>query len=695
MKKYDNLKPNFRTLELVGGTGDGKTEFGTVPADPKARKILIEGVGNTNSTLLERTMVFTTAEEYSDRMLVAVKHDKEAFSRNLFTEIISKAIATVVKALGKTLVTPAGKDKEILEEALREQLNKRNNVKAILSLLTEEQKKAFVSEIVALYQKYELQQHTFNIYNAVKNEMAEGEVKESSKKFMSAIQQKVEHTLDLQNNYFKQDLWQIWKTLNSYLSKVFFNYFDKENISGDGYYYKDILLDNPDTEFIKAMFTANNMHAGQHLSLEVLCSEVVIYVPMNIKLSEFISGDPLTSKVFRDSNNNIVFAVIDTRGLYHSDNTDDENIDYCSELLYKCDIDAIAMVVPLEGDTNEKKISELYRDALKNFIKHIPVFMIHNKLDLFVSSLKKMDFDDPLSVDDFDTKEINEAYLIERIADRMQELNDDLKAAQVKSKKRMPIKSLACYLKRDVSFPVAFVKKYNVLETYKEILKDMAKSLEASAFKIKFEPKEGEVPTPVIDTERLAGLIHEHITDNSTDKKVFAPGMSDIALSIGKTPHGNAYNALRRRLKNGDGYTSNINEAYFYNCNSFSVNFTANLRNFASPEFIQSVVSQTLKVDGVNVDGADKTKEAEKKYKDAVESYVNPKELVSHLLFYKAIQDAEREAFSFKSKFQNFLQNSMQYFNLTKIDEKTYAEAVEQIILEAAQKALDLNVTFR
>lgn len=65
------------------------------------------------------------------------------------------------------------------------------------------------------------------------------------------------------------------------------------------------------------------------------------------------------------------------------------------------------------------------------------------------------------------------------------------------------------------------------------------------------------------------------------------------------------------------------------------------------------------------------------------------------LLYYKAIQDAEKNAFSFKSKFQNFLQNSMHYFNLTQIDEKAYATAIEQIVLEAANKALDLNVTFR
>lgn len=688
MDDYISFKPHFRVLELLGGTGNGKTEVGTVPADQKARKILIEGVGSTNSTLTERLMVFTT--EYSDKIVVAVKHDENAFSRNLFTEIISKAIAKVVKDLGKVVATIVGKDEEILEEALKEQLSKRNNVKAILSLLTEEQKYAFVNDIVDLYHRYDLHQYNYNIYNTVKNEMAEVEVKENSKKFMSAIQQEVERTMDLQSDSFKQDLWNIWESLNGDLGKVFFAHFDEQKISSDGYYYKEIMLDAPDTDFINAMFTANNMQAGQRLSLEVLCSEIVIYVPMNKVFSKLIEDNPLTSKVFRDSNNNIVFATLDTRGLYHSDNTDDENVDYCSELLYKGDVDAIAMVVPLEGDTNEKKIGELYRDALKNFNKQIPVFMIHNKLDLFVTSLQKMDFDDPLSVDAFDEKEFTETDLCESIADRMMELNEDLKAAQVKAKKRMPIKSLACYLKRDASFPAAFVKKYNVLETYRIILEDMAKSLEESAYKIKFEPKEGEIPTPVVDRKRLAELIHVHVTDNSTDKKVFTPGMSDIALSLGKTPHGNAYNALRRRLKNGDGYTSNIDEAYFYNCKSFSVNFTANLRNFASPEFIHSVVFQALRIEG-----AKRTQEADEKYMKTVETYVNPKELVSLLLFYKAIQDAEKEAFSFKSKFQNFLQNSMLYFNLTKIDEETYAAAVEQIILEAAQKALDLNVTFR
>ena len=688
MSVYANLKPHVRVTEFVGGTGNGKTEIATVPADPKARKILKELIGNTNSTITERLLVYTT--EYRDKMVVAVKRNEMAFSRNQFTDILARAMAKVVKDLGKVVASVVGKDLELLEEALREQLQKRNNVKAMLTLLTEDQTEKFITDIVALYNKHDLKKFNYSIYNTVKNDLADSEVKENSKKFLSAIQQEVERVLDIQKESFKDELWAIWEELNDNLGKVFFTYFNQMAVSNDGYFYKEILLDDPDMDFCSAMFTANNLQAGQRLSLEVLCSEIVIYVPMNKMFADLIANAPVTSKVFRDSNDNIVFGVLDTKGLYHSDSTEDENDDYCAELVYKGDVDAIAMVVPLAGDTNEKKISELYREVLKSFSKQIPVFMIHNKLDIFLSELLKQDYDDPLSTDSFDPEEFTERDLYEKIVDREMELNEDLKEAQIKAKKRMPVRSLACYLKRDVSFPREFVEEFNVFNTYKCMLEDIANSLQKSAYKIKFTVQPGMLPTPVIDEDELKNLIHVHVTDNTTDKKVFTPGLADIALSLGKTPHGNAYNALVRRLKVGDGYTSNIDEAYFYNCKSFAVNFTANLRNFVSPEFVHSIVFQALEVNG-----ADSTQEAKELFMKTVEGYVNSKELVSLLLYHKAIQDAERGAFSFKSKFQNFLQYSMPYFDISSIDEDSYSQAMSIIILEAAQKALDLNVTFR
>lgn len=116
---------------------------------------------------------------------------------------------------------------------------------------------------------------------------------------------------------------------------------------------------------------------------------------------------------------------MDTRGLYHFDNTDDENVDYCSELLYKGNIDGIAMIVPLEGDNNEKKIRELYRDVLKNFNKQVPIFMIHNKLDLFIDSMVKLRFDDPLSTNPVEDAEFTDDDFRERIKERISELDED------------------------------------------------------------------------------------------------------------------------------------------------------------------------------------------------------------------------------------------------------------------------------
>lgn len=688
MSAYKNLKPHVRVVEFLGGTGDGKTEIATVPASPKARKVLYEGVGKTNSTLTERLMVFTT--EYEDRMVVAVKQENGPFSRNHFTEIVAKAIATVVKTAGKLPIAVTEKDEIDLREALREELNKKNNVKAVLSLLYPERVDKFIDDLAALYHNYNWSKNNYNIYNTVKNELADNEVKENSKKFLSALQSEVAKVMDSQSEDFKKDLWAIWEDLNNSLASVFFKYFDRNALSDDGYYYKDLLLELPDHDFIKAMFTANNIQAGEKLSLEVLCSEIVIYVPMNPKFSTLISSHPLANKVFRDNQGNIVFGTLDTRGLYHSDHTDDENTDYASELVYKGDIDSIAMVVPLAGDSNEKRISELYRDLLKDFNKQIPVFMIHNKLDLFLDELLKMDYDDPLSTDAFDPTEFTETDMLESIADREMELNEDLKEAQAKAKKRLPVESLVCYLKRDASFPREFVEKYNVLKAYEHMLIRIAESLEESADKIRFSVKAGEEVTPVIDSAELAKLVHVHVTDNSTDKKVFAPGMADIALSLGKTPHGNGYNAMRRRIKKGDGYTSNIDEGYFYNCNSFDIRFTANLRNFVSPEFIHSVVFQALTISGVDHTQADY--EAFMKY---VENYVNAKDLVSLLLYDRAILNAEKTAFSFKGKFQNFLQNSMLYFNKAVIDEEALASAVTEIVTEAALKALDLNVILK
>lgn len=691
MNVYKNLRPHVRTMEFLGGTGDGKTETATVPAEPKARKILLKGVGQTNSTLRERLLVYTADPEFKDKIVVCVTLGNDILSRSLFTELMVKAWAKLIKDSGKSATSCVGCDEEQLAEILYDEMAKKNNVKAIFSFLSVEEKNEFINSLVTLYTAYKLHENNYAIYNTVKNSLPETETKATSKKFLAGIQSEVGRQLDMMSDAFKADLWEEWGKVNTKLKDVFFRYFDEESKSEDGYFYKEIILDSPDEEFISAMFTSNDLQGGERLSLEVMCEEINIYVPMNPIIEKKLWKVDV-NRVFSDSFGNKVFGVLDTRGLYHADNTEDENADYCTELVFRGDIDALVMVVPLFGDSNEKKISELYKDVIKNFNKQIPVIMLHNKVDLFVDSLNKDSFDDdPLSMDMGTGEELSVEEIDEAIDRRENELIEDLQGVQSKVRKNFQIKSLSCYLKRDKHMQDELVQKYNVIHAYSQIFCDMADYLKDSAYKITLIVKPGEDIAPTIDDAVFTAAIHCHVKEPGTDKKVFTPGMSDLALSIGKTPHGNAYHALSRRLKMGDGYTSNIDESYFYNCNSFSINFTANMRNFATPELIHKLVYSTVRVNG----GKFQNQEEQEKFIKIVENNVNPKKLVSALLFYSAIQDAEKTAFSFKGKFQNFLQNSMQYFNISMIDEAQYTEALKGIILEATERALSLNVTYK
>ena len=63
-------------------------------AAPAAKKILERCVGETNSTIIERLIVFTTDVEQKDKMTVAVKRNSNAIPNSAFQEILTAAMAT-------------------------------------------------------------------------------------------------------------------------------------------------------------------------------------------------------------------------------------------------------------------------------------------------------------------------------------------------------------------------------------------------------------------------------------------------------------------------------------------------------------------------------------------------------------------------------------------------------------------------
>ena len=109
-----NLLPHMHVIKLIGGTGDGKTEFSVVFAEPKARKILIKCVGKTNSTVRERMLVYTTA--LNGKVIVAASISEEILERKVFSEMVITAIAKVVRLNGKVVASMVGKAESDFEE---------------------------------------------------------------------------------------------------------------------------------------------------------------------------------------------------------------------------------------------------------------------------------------------------------------------------------------------------------------------------------------------------------------------------------------------------------------------------------------------------------------------------------------------------------------------------------------------------
>ena len=688
-----NLLPHMHVIKLIGGTGDGKTEFSVVFAEPRARKILIKCVGKTNSTVRERMLVYTTA--LNGKVIVAASISEEILERKVFSEMVITAIAKVVRLNGKVVASMVGKAESDFEEELFSQLSERNNTCAVFNFLTEQQKKEFVEKIVGVYRKFHFSEHDYEIYNATKNNMSEKEAKENSNKFLGALKIEVERIISLIDKDFTNELLEICEETNEILRDKFFEYFNEENISEDGLYYKEISLEETeeDNRFIGAMFTSNNLQAGERLSLEVLCGQIFIYTPMNKAVRDIIANDKNASQVFIDEHGEYTFGILDTRGLYHTGVVNDDNADYLNELIYQGDTDAVAMVVPLQGDTNEKKIYELYRKLLEAYKKQTPLFMVNNKVDLYIDALRKDDFiDDPFSVSMDVANEMSADEIIEQVNKRVKELQGELQEAQNKARRNLEIVALPCYLKRDEGMKhEEVVRKYNIVNVVKSILLQTAEFLVRTSVKIPITLLGEEDVDVEINRDELIKCVRAHILESETDKKVFEPGSKNIGDNMGICPHGNSYNALKRRLRYGDGYSCKIEENYYINCKSFTIDFTGNLRNFISENFISHTVHMTMKLVNGRVPGQ---KEDELFWKQIARN-VDAKKFVSILLYDKAMRDAELTGFGFGTYFRGFLNNSIPYFYKGMIDENQYVDALEKVLKDAVKKTIALNVIYK
>lgn len=685
------LKPHVRILKLSGGTGDGKSEIASVFASVGARKIIGKSVGKTNSTLKERLIVYT--DSIHSQILVAVKLNENILERTVYSDVITTVLAKFVRQKGKT-----SKETDIsIEDELKSYFSKelkRNNTKAILSFLSQEQRTEFINNISECIANSDIEKKCFYIYNTVRNKLAGGEVKENSAKFLDELTKEVGCSIDSMDDEFHERLWSVWKIVNDHLKDFFFDSFDEENISSDRYYYKEIDINNPDDDFVDAMFCSNDIQDDGKLSLEVFCDEIVIYAPLDDRITQRIRENEDMVNSFSDSHGNISFGIFDTRGLFHANVEDTENKDYFTELLYHGDFDALLLVTPMHGDTNEIKLRSLYSEAFSSFKKQIPVFMINNKVDLFIDDLNKDAYaDDPLSIETDNDNNLSEREIEERVDAQANLIAKEIENVQNKSRKNLRVIALPCYLKRDGNMPRKLVQKYNVMNVIMRVLEETATYLEATSIKIPYiiEDSIDEDIHIDINQAEVEKIVHRYLKKNATCTKIFSPGLQNIKDNIGLTPHGNGYNALRRRLRNGEGFNSRIDEDYYKNCDSFSIDFPGNLRNFINEELLNDLIHNAVKLEG----GKYKEQSDEAEFIKLAIGNVRDTRFVADILYSHALLESESKNFSFKGKFNGFLKRAKRYFDASIINEDVYIESIVRSMYDAISRTIALNFIYK
>ncbi|MFP3588942.1 hypothetical protein SCB29_35895, partial [Paraburkholderia sp. SIMBA_055] len=105
--------------------------------------------------------------------------------------------------------------------------------------------------------------------------------------------------------------------------------------------------------FIEAMFSNNNLSNGKRLSIEVLCSDVVIYAPMNGETIRLIRENPGMERVLQGMDGSLSLGIRDTRGMYHESADQKKELDHLQELIYDRSYDALMLVCPVFGDNNQ------------------------------------------------------------------------------------------------------------------------------------------------------------------------------------------------------------------------------------------------------------------------------------------------------------------------------------------------------
>lgn len=673
------LRPSGVTALLVAPTSSGKTMTTVQFTTYGAARIQYLMIGDGSATIVDRQMVYTSSLEH--HMIVCVKpKDPYVGLPEFTTRITAKLVDRLTTYQRKLRTIDVSEIEAEVEQDLERVFNNTLNTKAEYSLLPEGDRRHAVRELKGPIADF-LKAKGLEIFNHASNSIDVDEASKNSNKLKDAIKSKLQDFIKFDKG-IQNALRQVYSSLNDALDCYFHSFFPDTALSGDGYYFYIIDVDSPSShkDFIKAFFSNNNIQKGNSLSLEVLCDEIVIYLPIKESVKQAILADKVRRQaersVYEDFNQDITFTLIDTQGLFHVAADEQMEQDRLRYLLYGTRYDALVCLTPMHGNPNATKFEIQMSQEMAKYKKNVPVFFLCNKTDEYADKLQKDQEASSNSFEDLfnDNKpEIGSIDIYQCVMRRADEQTRSITDA-LQDRKQGNVYLLPAMFKDPVnqSDKDLLAPHFGAEAVLGSIIQKISDNLALSESFIKFtyhSNKRMRQQPFEVNTEKLVHLFLNAWLRPETNSQVIQPAIANIYHNEGRNPHGNGFNALGVRLKRGEGWDSNIREDYFKNHQSFHVQFPANLRNLASPTLIAQLAEGAVDYYGDFNGGHDKI------VSHSI-LFFNSLQYVADVLYHQIFMKHWRTLYTNNEVFQEFLRESKMIFYITQDQLHAYADYI-------------------
>lgn len=696
------MKPVCRLIKVISSTGAGKTELTKFFASKMAAMLIEKCIGKTNSTITPRTLVYTN--EYDNKIIVATKPSKLMINKIWFDSRVSEVLAEYIYSCKGIYQLDKIERVNTLKKIIRNNFKPNSNINASITLIPKDKRNIVFQELINIIDsKILTKELTWEYYSEAKRAEKKEESNQTPRKLKIKIISIVNSLFDV-NSELVREIYSTFTKLNDSLKDVYHHYFNEESISIDGYYCKEIHEDDiaNKNDFIEHFFTNNNN--DNHISIETLCDDIVIYVPIDEGIAKYLRSVYNLNNIFTNAKGHISFAIKDHMGLFHKNTTEKDNEDYFDKMAYSEHCDAIILMAPIEGDSNHKKLISTFKKFLVNYPYSTPILIVNNKVDLYIDEeIKNKDprsevgFGFGFSIEKNSSVNFTDDVILE-LEKILNNLSIELMSSQ--SKKRHPgqIDSVATFFK----LPLAEVSREKIEKYLPEIMikslfKLISNNVEYTKEKIPFcIDSNDELDIRFVGIENLLTPIFE---SNLWMNKIYNPVIKNINENIMIVPHGQGYNKLDRKTPYGGSCYSHIDDEWFQNCSSFDITFPGNLKNLISKELIKPIILEKLVIENGTIENElDFKQKVLENLLDLSNNYLNAnlkrEMFIGKLLYDTPFMDAKLEGMTFGSKFQGYLRNVQDLVKEPKKNVGLYVDAIQETLKPVLLKIIDEMIIY-